>query len=128
MEKTFKQRKKPMVKKLNLKLGEVPESRFDQDDLVNVLSKVSFDLININLSAKKSYVGLNGNGYTPIGFVNGFNKEDSSFDVVVFENREEAVRKLGDIVVVAKAFTDREGNVTKIISLNVEPVEELEAE
>lgn len=120
-----KQTKKSVVKRLTIKLGEV-ERRFTQEDLETVLGNITFDLININLTAKKSYVGLNGVGYTPVGFVNGYDKEAKTFDVVVFENKVQAIEKLGDIVIVARAFTDKEGNITKITGLDIEPVEELE--
>lgn len=121
----FKQPKKSVVKRLSIKLGEA-ERRFTQEDLETVLGNITFDLININLTTKKSYVGVNGAGYTPVGFVNGFDKEAKTFDVVVFDSKVQAIEKLGDIVIVARAFTDREGKITKITGLDIEPVEELE--
>lgn len=122
----FKQQtKKSVVKRLAIKLGK-SSGKFTQEDLETVLGNITFDLININLTAKKSYVGIKGVGYAPIGFVNGFDKETKTFDVVVFENKVQAVEKLGDIVITARAFTTKEGNITKITGLDIEPVEELE--
>lgn len=120
---SFKQ-KTSTVQRMTIKLGKLEDAKYTIEDLVEVLSKVSFNLININLSTKKTHIGINGVGYASIGFVNGFNKETSEFDVVVFNNRVEDIKKLGKVVIVARAFTDKEGKISKIISLDVEPVTE----
>lgn len=122
---SFKQKTKTStVQRMTIKLGKLEDAKYTIEDLVEVLSKVSFNLININLSTKKTHIGINGVGYASIGFVNGFNKETSEFDVVVFNNRVEDIKKLGKVVIVARAFTDKEGKISKIISLDVEPVTE----
>lgn len=118
-------RQKPQtVKKMTVVLGELKDTKYTKEDLVEVLNKITFNLININLSTKKTNIGIDGIGYTAIGFVNGFNKDTSEFEVVVFNNRVEAVEKLGKIAIVPRAFTNKEGKITKIIGLDIEPVQE----
>lgn len=114
---SFKQSKKSMVKRITVKLGEANE------ELISILDKITFDLVNINLNIKKSYVGLNGTGYTSIGFVNGFDKETNTFDVVVFENRLNDIAKLGETVIVARVFNNKDGKITKVTGLDIVPVE-----
>lgn len=119
-----KQTKTSTVTRMTVKLGKIEkESSYDINDLKDVLSRVTFDLININLSTKKTYVGINGIGYTSVGFVNGYNTETTEFDVVVFNNRVEDIKKLGNIVITARVFTDREGKITKITGLDIEAAE-----
>lgn len=118
-------RQKPQtVKKMTVVLGELKDTKYTKEDLVEVLNKITFNLININLSTKKTNIGIDGIGYTAIGFVNRFNKDTSEFEVVVFNNRVEAVEKLGKIAIVPRAFTNKEGKITKIIGLDIEPVQE----
>ena len=116
--------KKPTLKHCTMKLADVADKTYTQKDLIDILSEVSFDKININLTCKKSYVGINGLGYTGIGFVNEFDDEKAEFNVVIFENRTEAIEQLKDVVIVARVFTNKDGNITKIIGLDVEPVSE----
>lgn len=116
--------KKPTLKHLTLSLATVEDVKYKTDDLVNILSEIPFDKINISLSAKKSYLGLTGMGYTNIGFVNSFNADDCTFEVAVFENRTEAIEKLGDIALTVRAFTNKEGKLVKVIGLDVEPLAE----
>lgn len=115
---TFKT-KKPAVKRMTFELGE--NAKFDKENLVEILSNITFKLININLSIKKEYAKLNGTGYTSIGYVNGFDKENCTFDTVIFNNREEIVKNLGECIITVRAFTDKDNKITKIISLDVEP-------
>lgn len=118
---SFKQQRKSAVTRMTIKLGKNEGAKFTTSDLVKILSEISFKLININLSTKKEYVGIEGNGYTSVGYVNGFDKENLEFDVVIFTNREESIKELGNVNIIARAFTDREDNISKIISLDVEP-------
>lgn len=121
--KTTKSTKKPTLKHIVMKLAAVEDGRtYTTEELINILSEVTFDKININLSCKKSYLGMNGLGYTSIGFVNGFDPEETEFNVAVFENRVEAVEALKDVVIAARVFTNKEGKITKVIGLDVEPV------
>lgn len=114
--------KKVGMKHYTLKLNEGENVKYTKEDLVDILSNISFELININLSSKKSYLGINATGYNAVGFVNGFNPEEETFNVVVFENRTEAIDSLGEIVVIPRVFTNRDGEITKVIGLDVEPV------
>ena len=114
------QTRKSTVRRLSVKLNVNTE-----DKVKELLKEVKFDIINISLSTKKSYVGMNGNGYTQIGFVNGYNSEENTFDVVVFENRFEAVKALGDVEVMVRSFKNRDGEITKIISLDLTPTEDI---
>ena len=116
--------KKPTLKHFTMKLADVADKTYTKKDLIDILSEVSFDKININLTCKKSYVGINGLGYTGIGFVNEFDDEKAEFNVVIFENRTEAIEQLKDVVIVARVFTNKDGDITKIIGLDVEPVSE----
>lgn len=121
--KTTKSTKKPTLKHIVMKLAAVEDGRtYTTEELIDILSEVTFDKININLSCKKSYLGMNGLGYTSIGFVNGFDTEETEFDVAVFENRVEAIEALKDVVIAARVFTNKEGKITKVIGLDVEPV------
>lgn len=121
--KTTKSTKKPTLKHIVMKLAAVEDGRtYTTEELIDILSEVTFDKININLSCKKSYLGMNGLGYTSIGFVNGFDPEETEFNVAVFENRVEAVEALKDVVIAARVFTNKEGKITKVIGLDVEPV------
>ena len=124
--KTTKSKTKPTLKHYTMKLSDVAGKTYTKEDLINILSEVSFDKININLTCKKTYLGVNGLGYTGIGFVNEFDPEKAEFNVVIFENRTEAVEQLKDVVIAARVFTNRDGKITKIIGLDVEPVSEYE--
>lgn len=120
---SFKQQqKKSAVKRMTIKLGELEDSKFEKSDLIEVLADIPFSLININLSAKKSYVGVNGLGYTSVGYVNGFDRDTLEFDVVIFANRVDEISKLGELFIGARAFTNADNQITKIISLDIEPV------
>lgn len=122
--------RKNTFKKMTIELAVMEDDRFDSDDLLNVLSEITFDLININLTIKKSEVGLNGPGYTPIGFVNKFysNEEgECMFDVAIFEKYSKIIERLEnaegeEIAIRARAFTNKEGKITKIIGLDIIPV------
>lgn len=115
--------KKPTLKHFTMKLAAVEEGRtYTTEELIEILSEITFDKININLSCKKSYLGTNGLGYTSIGFVNEFDPEETEFSVAVFENRVEAIEALKNVVIAARVFTSKEGKITKVIGLDVEPV------
>lgn len=117
------QRKTPTVKRMVVKLGKTQESNYEINDLVNILENVSFDLINVNLSTKKSNLGLSGAGYSSVGFVNGFNTEDNTFDVVIFENKIADIEKLGEVVITARVFNNKDGIITKITGLDISSAE-----
>ena len=111
-------KKKSNVKKMKLKLGtEMP-------DLQEVLQDITFDLVNIQLSIKKELVGLAGTGYTSVGFVNSYDVESNTFNVVVFNNHSETISKLGKVQVVCRVRTNKEGKVVKVTGFDVTPVEE----
>lgn len=115
--------KKSTMKKMTVAFGGASNVKCSTEELAEVLKKVSFDLININLSLKKSYTdSSNAKGYASVGFVNSFNAENNTFDVVVFENRVETIEELGEVVVSARVFTNKEGKITKVIGLDIEPV------
>lgn len=114
--------RKPSMKHFIVKLDEGKNAKYTKEELVDILSDISFELINITLSAKKSYLGLNGQGYSAIGFVNSFDPEEESFKVVVFENKAKYIEDLEEIVIVPRVFTNKEGKITKVIGLDVEPV------
>lgn len=114
--------KKPTLKQMTIKLGVSEQAKYTKENLIEILSDVSFELININLTTKKTNIGIDGLGYSSIGFINGFNPEECTFDVVVFENRVEAIEKLGDVVITARVFTNKDSKITKIIGLDVTPV------
>lgn len=119
--KTTRETKKPALKHMTLKLNIHEGARYDEADLVEVLKKISFDLININLSTKKKNVGIQSMGYTSVGFVNGFNAEDCTFKVAVFENHVEAITVLGEVGITPRVFS-KDGSVIKVIGLDVEPI------
>lgn len=115
--------KKSAVKRMTFKLAMGKDVKYTKEDLVDTLESIPFNLININLSIKKSHIGMNGVGYNSIGYVNGFDKETGEFDVVVFNNKSDAVVALNECVITVRAFTDKENKISKIISLDLEPVE-----
>ena len=83
---SFKQQARTStVKRMTVKLGILEGAKYSTEDLKDVLSKVTFDLININLSTKKTHLGINGVGYTSIGFVNGYNPEKLDSQTVTVE-------------------------------------------
>lgn len=116
------QTKKSTLKHMTLKLGVLDNAKYTQDDLVDILEHITFELVNVNLSAKKTLLGFNGNGFTSVGFVNSFNPKDCTFQVVVLEKFAPVIEGLGEVVVTARAFTNKDGNITKVIGLDVEPV------
>lgn len=124
-------RQKPTMFKRTVKLGLLESDRFAWDDLINVLSDVTFNLININLTMKKSELGLNGNGYTPIGFVNKFYSDESGeclFDVAIFDKFKDVIKNMEDnneaeMVVTVRVFTNKENKITKIVGLDLRLVE-----
>ena len=114
--------KKLSMKHFTVKLGEVVNAKYSEEDLVDILSNISFELINITLSTKKNYLGMNATGYSAVGFVNSFDPEEKTFKVVVFDNKSNFIEDLGELVIVPRVFTNRNGEITKVIGLDVEPV------
>lgn len=121
-----KRNNKTMFKR-TVKLGLLDSDRFAWDDLVSVLSDVTFSLININLTMKKAEAGLNGNGYVPVGFVNKFETNEEGecvFEVAIFDKFKNVVEEMEDIedaemVVTTRVFTNRDNKITKIIGLDL---------
>lgn len=118
-----RERKKPTFKKMTIQLGELNTDKFETEDLMTVLSDITFNLININLTMKKSDLGLAGKGYTPIGFVNKFYSDEEGygfFEVAIFEKFAHVVEDSeDDKLIVARVFTNKEGKITKIIGLDL---------
>ncbi len=114
--------RKPSMKHFIVKLDEGKNAKYTKEELVDILADISFELINITLSTKKSYLGGSNPGYSAIGFVNSFDPEKESFKVVVFENKAKYIEDLGEIVIIPRVFTNKEGKITKVIGLDVEPV------
>lgn len=127
----YNKRHKNTMFKRTIRLGLLESDKFSWDDLINVLPDISFSLININLTMKKSEAGINGNGYIPIGFVNKFysNEEgDCLFDVAIFDKFKDVVESMEDTentetVITARVFTNKENKITKIIGLDLRLVE-----
>lgn len=117
--------------KRTVKLGYLESDRFEWADLLSLLTEVKFNIININLTVKKSEAELNGNGYAPIGFVNKFyNNEEGEylFDVAIFDKFKEVVESWEDtenseLIISARVFTNKENKITKIIGLDLRLVE-----
>lgn len=128
---TYNKRQKSTMFKRTIKLGLLNSDKFEWDDLISVLSDVTFNLININLTIKKSDIGLDGNGYIPIGFVNKFYSDENGeclFDVAIFDKFKDIVTRMeenmeAELVITVKVFTNRENKITKITGLNLRLVE-----
>ena len=112
-------KKAPTFIKKTVVLGMLENAKYTDDDLVDVLSNITFDLININLTTTKENVGLQGNGYAVIGYVNKFNADDNTFDVVIFSKYADIAENIDDSVITARVFTDKEDKITKIIGLDL---------
>lgn len=115
--------------KMTIELVSLTTDKFNCDELIEVLKQIRFDLINVNLLTAKENVNLNGHGFTPIGFVNKFysNEEDNYvFDIAISSKFAEAVENLKtedlDLGITARVFTNKNGNITKIIGLDLTPV------
>lgn len=128
---TFNPKKhtKNMFKKMTIELVSLENDKFNIDELVNVLNNVTFNLININLTTIKENVGIRGNGFAPIGFVNKFytNEEGKCvFDVAISSRYASAIDELAkdsDLGISGRVFMNKEGKITKIIGLDLTPVE-----
>lgn len=127
-----KRNKKTSLKKMTFELAGLDTDKFNIDELVNVLENVTFDLININLSTSKENIGLNGRGFMPIGLVNKFYITEGKclFDVAIFEKYISKVEALDnddtELFITARVFTNKEGRITKIIGLDLTPLETIE--
>lgn len=125
-----KKHKKSTFKKMTVGLAILDTDTFEPDDLIGILEQIPFNLININLTIKKSEIGVSGTGYAQIGFVNKFyaNEDgDFVFDIAVFEKYAKIVSRIGngeneDIAITTRTFKNKEGKITKIIGLDLEPV------
>lgn len=128
---TYNKRQKTTMFKKTIKLGLLDSDKFEWDDLISVLSDVTFNLVNINLTIKKSDIGLNGNGYVPIGFVNKFYSDENGeclFDVAIFDKFKDTIIEMeeneeAELVVTIRVFTNRENKITKITGLDLRLVE-----
>lgn len=115
-------------KKMTIELIALDTDNFDCEELIGILETIPFNLININLTTSKSNVGIRGNGFAQIGFVNKFYTDEDGkyvFDVAIVSKHVSAVDELlkeSDLGITAKVFTDKDGKVTKIIGLNLTPV------
>lgn len=119
-----RKKKKSVLEKMTIRLGITEDSKFDGENLIDILSEIPFNLININLNMKKSDLGVIGKGYNPIGFVNRFytnEKEDLVFDVAIFENFKDKInaKSSDDFFIVARVFTNKDNKITKIIGLDL---------
>lgn len=128
---TFKKRpKRTMAEKMTIELAVLESDKFTELDLIEVLDQVTFGLINISLTTAKANVGVRGNGFAPIGFVNKFyiNEEGKYvFDVAVFNKFAQQVKGLVEaedeyLAITARVFMNKEDQITKIIGLDVTPV------
>lgn len=127
----YNKRQKPTMFKRTVKLGLLDSDRFAWDDLISVLSDVTFDLININLTMKRSEVGLNGNGYVPVGFVNKFYSDEDGeclFNVAIFDKFKDIVEEMeaneeAEMCITIRVFTNKENKITKIIGLDLGLIE-----
>lgn len=125
-----KRHKKSTFRKMTVSLAILDTDTFDPEDLIDILSKIPFNLINISLTIKKSEVGLTGTGYAQIGFVNKFYKNENGdhvFDVAVFEKYAKIISRIGngadeEIAITARVFKNKENKITKIIGLDLEPI------
>lgn len=115
-------------KKMTINLVCFEEDKFDFNELIHVLGQVTFNLININLSTAKENVGIKGNGFAPIGFVNRFYVNEAgvwAFDVAISSRYIAAVdqmEKESDLGISARVFTNKEGKITKIVGLDLNMV------
>lgn len=117
--------------KKTIRLGLLDSATYSWDDIVSILPDIPFNLININLSARKSEIGMNGNGFTPIGFVNKFYSDEEGnclFDVAIFNKFRDSIDLFeetpnSDLVITPRVFTNKENKITKIIGLDITLVE-----
>ena len=115
-------------KKMTIELVSLDTDKFNCDDLIEVLSNVTFSLININLTTSKANIGFKGNGFAPIGFVNKFYTNEEGmyvFDVAVLNKYVPAIDELtkdSELGITARVFTNKEDKITKIIGLDLTPV------
>lgn len=112
-------------KKMTVELVSLDTDKFNSDELINVLENVTFNLININLTIAKENIGIKGNGFTSIGFVNKFYTNEEGifvFDVAISSKYVQAVDDLAkdsQLGIAARVFTNKEGKITKIIGLDL---------
>lgn len=114
--------------KMTFELILLDTDRFEGEELIDVLEQIRFDLININLTTYKSNVNVKGYGYAQIGFVNNFYANEEGvyvFDVAISSKYADAVEELkadSEVGITARAFTNKEGHITKIIGLDLRPI------
>lgn len=117
-------KRRNVMKKMTVALGLAEKSNFEGEDLINVLSDITFSLVNINLNMSKSDLEMQGRGSIPVGFVNKFYGDEEGncmFDVAIFEKFAETVTAMEEngVAIVTKAFTNRDGKITKITSFDL---------
>ena len=124
-------RQKPTMFKRTVKLGLLDSDRFAWDNLLNVLSDVTFELVNVNLTMNKAEAGFEGNGFISIGFVNKFYSDESGecvFDVAISDRYRNTIKKMEstentELVITIRAFTDNNGKIIKITGLDLRLIE-----
>ena len=120
-----KQPQKHSFEKMTFELVSLTTDKFNTDDLINVLEKITFNLININLNTDKQNLGSQGKGTSSIGFVNKFYQSEDGkfvFDVVVASKYVDAVQYMTNCSFVGvhpKVFMNKENKITKVISLDL---------
>lgn len=118
-----KHQKKSTVIRRSVEFGFSENANFDMDNMIDFLSNIPFDMININLSAEKKVLGLNGRGVSPIGFVNDFYQTEDGifqFDVVIFDKFEKLFNDMRMPLITVRAFVNRDGEISKITNLVLE--------
>lgn len=118
--------KKPALQKLAFDLGIPANAKFNDNSLIEVLEAITFGLININLTTKKENINAQGAGYATIGYVAGFEVDQDDtyyFNVLVFDKYVDEVNKTNNVII-PRVFTNKEGEISKIIGLDLVPCSE----
>lgn len=118
--------KKPILTKMKIKLdqsGKTQKGEYKVDTLRSLLKEIPFDKISIPAYSYKDLILKNGKpGIVSIGYVNGYNDEDQTFDVCLYENSSKIVEEFKDVVVYVRCYV-KDGAVSKIIGLDVCPAD-----
>lgn len=91
------------------------ESAHKIKNIKELLSEISFDKVNIQLTIKREDLGLSGKGYVNIGYVNSFDTETERFKIVIFKNHADKLEGFKNLLVNTLSKDYVASKVTKFV-------------
>lgn len=100
--------------------GRSLHKKYDLETLLDIVRDIRFDKVTIPVNAYcNEYFDEDRRGTMNVGYIESFNEEDLTFDIVIRNKYSDRVFQYDNAIIYPKVSVSRDGEVLKVLSFDI---------